>query len=253
ASLGAAIPPAATATATNTGGTDLGSISQFFIRQDSDSETPFIDMDECRVGTSWADVTPAGPMAKTLNLTVLLQGLYSGGGQMRQAFNESGPQFETGIADQITVTLNDPDNYSIVVHEDAGVMLNTDGSASLSVPTNLNGNYYITIKHRNSIATVSAIPVTFSSGIINYAFDAQEKAFGNNLLETVDGYFVIYGGDVDQNGAVDTGDMTPVDNDSSTFSTGYLNTDCDGNGSVDTGDMTIVDNNSAAFISVITP
>ena len=253
ASLGAAIPPAATATATNTDGTDLGSISQFFIRQDSDSETPFIDMDECRVGTSWADVTPAGPMAKTLNLTVLLQGLYSGGGQMRQAFNESGPQFETGIADQITVTLNDPDNYSIVVHEDAGVMLNTDGSASLSVPANLNGNYYITIKHRNSIATVSAIPVTFSSGIINYAFDAQEKAFGNNLLETVDGYFVIYGGDVDQNGAVDTGDMTPVDNDSSTFSTGYLNTDCDGNGSVDTGDMTIVDNNSAAFISVITP
>ncbi|HPR27615.1 lamin tail domain-containing protein, partial [Lentimicrobium sp.] len=56
ASLGAAIPPAATATATNTDGTDLGSISQFFIRQDSDSETPFIDMDECRVGTSWADV-----------------------------------------------------------------------------------------------------------------------------------------------------------------------------------------------------
>jgi hypothetical protein len=47
--------------------------------------------------------------------------------------------------------------------------------------------------------------------------------------------------------------MTPVDNDSSAFRTGYLNTDCDGNGAVDTGDMTIVDNNSAAFISVITP
>ena len=97
------------------------------------------------------------------------------------------------------------------------------------------------------------MPVSFASGIINYAFDAQEKAFGSNLLETADGYFVIYGGDVDQNGAVDTGDMTPVDNDSSAFRTGYLNTDCDGNGAVDTGDMTIVDNNSAAFISVITP
>ncbi|MCO5258191.1 MAG: chitobiase/beta-hexosaminidase C-terminal domain-containing protein [Lentimicrobium sp.] len=253
ASLGAAIPPAATATATNTDGTDLGSISQFFIRQDSDSETPFIDMDECRVGTSWADVTPTGAASGTLNLTVFLQGLYNSNGQMNQAYDENGPKFGNGIADQITVTLNDPDNYSTVVYEDASVMLNTDGIASLSVPANLNGDYYITIKHRNSISTVSAMPVSFASGIINYAFDAQEKAFGNNLLETADGYFVIFGGDVDQNGAVDTGDMTPVDNDSSAFSTGYLNTDCDGNGSVDTGDMTIVDNNSAAFISVITP
>lgn len=253
ASLGAATPPAATATVTNTGGTDLGSISQFFIRQDSDTETPFIDMDECRVGTSWADVTPTETASGTLNLTVFLQSLYSSFGLMNQAYDENGPKFGNGIADQITVALNDPDNYSTFVYEDACVMLNTDGSASLNVPANLNGDYYITIKHRNSIATVSAMPVSFASGIINYAFDAQEKAFGSNLLETADGYFVIYGGDVDQNGAVDTGDMTPVDNDSSAFRTGYLNTDCDGNGAVDTGDMTIVDNNSAAFISVITP
>jgi len=57
--LGQASAPTPSATATNTGGTDLTGISQIFIRQDSDTETPFIGMDELRVGTSWADVTPA--------------------------------------------------------------------------------------------------------------------------------------------------------------------------------------------------
>lgn len=35
------------------------SISKFIIRQDSTGETPFIQMDELRIGTTWASVTPA--------------------------------------------------------------------------------------------------------------------------------------------------------------------------------------------------
>jgi hypothetical protein len=49
--------PAATLSATNTG-TDLLNLNRILIRQDSSSATPFIEMDELRIGTSWADVTP---------------------------------------------------------------------------------------------------------------------------------------------------------------------------------------------------
>jgi len=56
--FGSATVPAASASAANAGGTDLASIVQFFIRQDSDTETPTLEMDEFRVGTTWAEVTP---------------------------------------------------------------------------------------------------------------------------------------------------------------------------------------------------
>lgn len=57
-SFGTATPPAATITITN-GGTDLTPLERFFIRQDSPTETPDLEMDEIRVGMTWADVTPA--------------------------------------------------------------------------------------------------------------------------------------------------------------------------------------------------
>ena len=38
-----------------------------FLRQDSDRETPFIEVDELRISTSWADVTPKEATASTIN------------------------------------------------------------------------------------------------------------------------------------------------------------------------------------------
>lgn len=46
-----------TITDTHTG-TDLTAISGFLLRQDSTTETPFISIDELRIGTSWTDVVP---------------------------------------------------------------------------------------------------------------------------------------------------------------------------------------------------
>jgi hypothetical protein len=64
---------------------------------------------------------------------------------------------------------------------------------------------------------------------------------------------VIYGGDVSQDGFIDTADMTPVDNDSFNYLSGYLNSDTNGDGVVDTGDMTMVDNNASNYIGTQTP
>ncbi len=49
--------PTATLTDSHTG-TDLLNASTFFLRQDSATETPTVQVDELRIGTSWADVVP---------------------------------------------------------------------------------------------------------------------------------------------------------------------------------------------------
>lgn len=57
----------ATADATGSGGTDLSAagIGRFFVRQDAANKTPFVQIDEIKVGTNWADVTPACTQATT--------------------------------------------------------------------------------------------------------------------------------------------------------------------------------------------
>jgi len=49
--------PTATLTDSHTG-TDLLNASTFFLRQDSATETPTVQVDELRIGTAWADVVP---------------------------------------------------------------------------------------------------------------------------------------------------------------------------------------------------
>ncbi|OFX28804.1 MAG: hypothetical protein A2X08_02410 [Bacteroidetes bacterium GWA2_32_17] len=51
----AATEPTPTITITN-GGTDLTAIDRIFVRQAATNSTPFVDMDEIRVGLTWADV-----------------------------------------------------------------------------------------------------------------------------------------------------------------------------------------------------
>lgn len=68
ASLGGS-EPAADATGTNLGATDHALIQRVFLRQDNTSNTPGVMIvDELRVGTTWAEVTPASAGAPTISL-----------------------------------------------------------------------------------------------------------------------------------------------------------------------------------------
>jgi hypothetical protein len=123
----------------------------------------------------------------------------------------------------------------------------------VSIPPVLNGNYYITIKHRNSIETASATPISFANPVIDYAFDLPIKVYGGNLLHAYDGYYLIFGGDVNQDGVIDTADFSPVDNDQTNFVSGYVVTDINGDGIVDTGDFNTIDNNQFNFVGTVLP
>ncbi|NVO20851.1 MAG: DNRLRE domain-containing protein [Bacteroidetes bacterium] len=190
---------------------------------------------------------------KTLNLGVLIEGLYLTNGTMRKAQDSSGDHYPGNVADQITVELHNSSSYSVIEYSAPGVNLSTAGNSSLQVPYTKSGSYYITVRHRNSIETCSAIPVSFSATTINYNFDAVSKAYGNNLKPSGDGKWLIYSGDVNQDGVLDFADMLSVDNDISSSASGYLATDIDGNGIVNILDLDVIDVSSSLFIFSVTP
>ncbi len=195
---------------------------------------------------------PHGFLPATLNVTVLLEGLFNGT-EMNKVSGTTGYRFPGSIADQIVVELhNSTYPYSIAAGPFT-VAVNTNGTSALTLPVSMGASYFIVVKHRNSIETWNGSPVPFGSGTVSYNFtSAAGQAYGNNL-KLISGKYVIYGGDVNQDGIIDTADISPIDNDSYNFMTGYLSTDINGDGIVDTGDMTVVDNNAALFIGKIVP
>jgi hypothetical protein len=98
------------------------------------------------------------------------------------------------------------------------------------------------------VEKTTATAVSLAGSIISQSFGNPDNVFGNNLGLMIDGHYVIYAGDVNQDGSIDSGDFTPVDNDASNYSAGYLATDINGDGTIDSGDFTAIDNNGLNYI-----
>lgn len=204
------------------------------------------------IGPAVVTLTQEGLQEKLLNLTLYIEGLFNGSG-MNKTQNENGDQFPDDIADEIVVVLHHADAPYSVAAGPYTVGVHTNGTVQLSIPASFDAGYYVVIRHRNSIETWSNAPVSFSGSTVTCDFtDSASRAYGSNL-KAIAGSFVIYSGDVNQDGVVDSADMTPVDNDAAIYLSGYLVTDVNGDGIIDTADMTILDNNSAFYISVIAP
>lgn len=192
---------------------------------------------------------------KSLMVNLILQGFYDNSTHlMVNALGEIPEPCASEIADHISIELHNSSDYSVIEYVVNDVDLTTNGIANLRIPAQHDGNYYLTIVHRNSIKTTTAIPVSFSGNLISYNFTSDaSKAFGDNMVQMADGKWAFFGGDANQDDIVDSGDMIQVDNDVSNFATGYLPSDCNGDGLVDSTDMVLVDNNSSAFVTAVLP
>jgi len=133
--------------------------------------------------------------------------------------------------------------------------LSPTGTVTLSYGKPVNGvNYYIVVKHRNSIETWSkAGGEVFTGGVLNYDFTTSaSQAYGNNEV-LVGSKYSVYTGDVDQNGIVDLTDIVSIYNDANNFVTGYVVTDLNCNSVVDLTDLLFAYNNSSIFVSIQRP
>jgi hypothetical protein len=198
-------------------------------------------------------VTQAEAPLRTFNLSVFLEGLYAGEGEMTPAMDESTFHWGANIADKLTVELHNGSNYSNIIYTIPDVTLSTSGSATFAVPSSYNGNYYVTVLNHNHLLTTSATPVSFGNPVISYNFDSPEKAFGGNMQLMVDGKSVLFAGDVSRDGLVDSDDLSTISNLAAFAVTGYNAEDITGDGLVDSSDLAITANNAAYAISSSTP
>ncbi|MFZ1320725.1 MAG: FG-GAP-like repeat-containing protein [Ignavibacteria bacterium] len=184
-----------------------------------------------------------GIIPKQLNLTMLIQGFYNS-------------STDVMVQDTVIVYLrNSTLPYAVV--DSAKVYLNSSGTGVFSFQNAANGvNYFLHLKHRNSIETWSKTAQTFTANSMTYNFTtANAQAFGDNQIN-IDASPVrygIYSGDVNQDGTVDLTDGSMIDNDAFNFASGYFPTDVNGDGIIDLADAVFADNNGFNFVSKITP
>lgn len=125
------------------------------------------------------------------------------------------------------------------------IILNNSGEGSGKFYFARNGvPYYIVVKHRNAVETWSGLPQSFTSNNLSYDFStASNKAYGNNL-KAVNGRWCIFGGDVNQDGIINSSDINLVFIDNINGITGYYVTDLNGDSFTEAEDLKIVFINS---------
>jgi hypothetical protein len=172
------------------------------------------------------------------SFTALLEGFYDG---------------TTMVPDSVNVQLrNTTAPYSLV--DQTKILLNGNGQGSASFTNASNGTpYYIVLRHRNAVETWSALPQTFTANSLTYDFTtAANKAYGNNL-KLIGTKWCIYGGDVNQDGLVETADLSLVFNDNVIGITGYIPTDLNGDMFTEIEDLNIVFTNNTLGVERKTP
>ncbi|MCB0727877.1 MAG: hypothetical protein KDD00_10460 [Ignavibacteriae bacterium] len=207
----------------------------------STSSSPSFPLGPVRVYTKiidWLQNSNTG--AKVLDLTVKLQGFYN------QTTNQM-------VRDTMRVFLRNATSPFAIV-DSAKSYLNQAGQGSFVFSLAANSTpYYIQLKHRNGLETWSKTTQVFSSGQLSYNFTTDSaKAFGNNMKKQGSNW-VIYTGDVNQNGNIDLTDIVLINNDASVFSVGYRKTDVNGDNFTDLSDLIQTNNNSSGFVQKVTP
>ncbi len=188
----------------------------------------------------------------TVNLKAFLQGYYTGSQTMQPVLNnQTVLNSLPNETDTITVELHDPTTYALVNSKNA--VLLTDGTVSVAF-SQTPGTYYIAIKHRNSIQTWSANPVSCPTQTTYDFTIASSKAMGDNQAEVEQGVWAFFTGDLNQDDFIDGNDFPAFDTDSfNGVNSVYVATDMNGDGFVDGNDFPVFDNNSFNGVSSIHP
>jgi hypothetical protein len=178
-----------------------------------------------------------------LDIKVVLEGLYNSSSNKMQR------------KDTIKCSLHNLNSPYGIVDSAESVVDSVSFSSMHNFGNALNGNYFVRIKHLNTIETwTNSTGVNINQNDTAF-FDlttSDSQAFGNNL-KFIDSIWTIYSGDVNQDGTIDISDLIGIFNDATIFSTGYLNSDLTGDNFVDITDLIVAFNNSINFVSVIRP
>jgi PKD repeat protein len=190
----------------------------------------------------------------TVNLKAFLEGYYVSTNTMTPALLNEGVGSNALLCDSVTVELHQATSPYALAYSYKGV-IGTNGLLACTFAGSASGNaYYIVVKHRNSIETWSASPITISA-VTSYDFSNDiSKAYGSNQSAVGNGQYALFSGDINQDGYIDGSDYPDFDADTQNGVYGiYIATDLNGDGYVDGSDYPFFDANSQYGIYSITP
>lgn len=168
-------------------------------------------------------------LSTNVNITAIPDGMYDSGNN------------RLNIKDSVRVYLRESFAPYNAVDSAIGILDSITFTAPVIFNRALTGNYYIEVKHRNSLETLSN-PINYTVAInTNYDFTSSvSQAYGNNM-NLKNSKACIYSGDINQDGFINGNDFTFY---SGQFgSSGYLVSDLNGDGVVNGNDFTIFSNN----------
>ncbi|UPT71073.1 MAG: hypothetical protein M0D53_01255 [Flavobacterium sp. JAD_PAG50586_2] len=187
----------------------------------------------------------------TKNLKLFIEGYYAGAGTMAPVKANQGVGSSSTDVDDVTVELRNASTFALGATTTA--VLKTNGTVAAKFNAFPAGNYFIVVKHRNSIETWSAAAVAFDVATAAYDFTtAANKAYGSNMVN-LGGVFGFYSGDLNQDGFIEGEDYAPLFNASDALLEGFQTTDLNGDGFVEGQDYPFLFNNSDALIEVLRP
>jgi hypothetical protein len=196
----------------------------------------------------------------TLNVTAFLEGFYTGSGTMAANLYDLGISTDATETDSVQVNLWSAANLSSATPAySVKAVLHTNGTLTAVFPgATLNNSYYVALKHRNSIETWSAEPVTIAStGSYDFSTSlssAYTDGFNDAMKSVSGGKYALYAGDVNQDGLIDLFDVQITENNAAGgLLFGYDVSDCNGDGLTDIFDIQLIENNSTLSIFASRP
>ncbi|MBP6334745.1 MAG: hypothetical protein KA444_04670 [Bacteroidia bacterium] len=193
----------------------------------------------------------------SISINAFIQGYYRGNGMMVAVIDSVN---FPAISDTLTLSLASAIAPYNITNTVKGV-LHTDGSCTFNLPVASTGiSRYIILKHRNSLETWSAVPVTIY-GSTNYDFSDSASAYaGSSLVQVESGKYALWSGDISssgtpglQDGVIDMNDMQELEIRLTNLENGYSIGDLTGDKLTEAADQSLMENNLQYFLLVIKP
>jgi hypothetical protein len=243
-----------------------GSTSLQFIDISTDSKCEYNDinwdpLNDLPTSEYYIDGSVSGPAptTKVLNINAFLEGLYNTStGQMNKAKDYVEgiivDKYAGSVADHITVELHDATTYSTIIYTVSEIELNQDGTATIPIPSGYTASYYVTVKQRNHIETVSSAPISFAVSPSIYSFTSSvSQAYANNQKLLSSGVYGIFAGDLNQDGFVNLLDLSSVNSAALNLLKGYSTADINGDGAINLLDLSSVNSSALNLITKKNP
>ena len=153
------------------------------------------------------------------------------------------------IVDWVLLELRSANDHTEILYTRAallqrdGDLVDLDGLSPVSFEDADEGDYFIAIKHRNHLGTISSTTVSISTSPTTVDFTSDNfSVYGNNSrVELTAGIWGQYSSDVDGSGSVNATDRSATWNDRN--QTGYLDSDCNLDGATNASDRSATWNN----------